>query len=143
MSVLLLLVVAIPAEAPAVVAAEEPESHWATRPVGVADEINLAALWALLDDRPYDVDDVLKFKTIATHKDGSTWVVFVPEPLTDRLAKLSESQLGDVAARWVEMPSVKERRFYEPAFRQGLADLRQLAIQARAKQKALLVRVTV
>jgi hypothetical protein len=41
------------------------------------------------------------------------------------------------------MPSVKERRFYEPAFRQGLADLRQLAIQARAKQKALLVRVTV
>jgi hypothetical protein len=109
----------------------------------VADEINLAALWALLDDRPYDVDDVLKFKTIATHKDGSTWVVFVPEPLTDRLAKLSESQLGDVAARWVEMPSVKERRFYEPAFRQGLADLRQLAIQARAKQKALLVRVTV
>ena len=143
MSILILVVVAAPAEAPAIVAMEEPEARWSTQAIGVADELNLAALWAVLEGRPYNVDDVAQFITLAKHREGFTWIVVVPNRLTELLAKIGETELQAVAARWKDVPVVKERGGYEPAFPDGLAKLRKLAIQARSKGKALLIQVTV
>lgn len=143
MSLLFLVVVAAPVEAPAIVAAEEPEARWSTQTVSVADELNLAALSAALKGRPYNADDVRSFVTLAKRREGSTWIVLVPDRLTELLAKLGDTEVQAVAARWKEMPVVKERGGYEPAFHDGLAKLRKLAIQARSKGKALLIQVTV
>lgn len=143
MSILILVVVAAPAEAPDIVATEEPAARWSTQAVGVADELNLAALWAVLEGRAYNVDDVTRFITLAKHREGSTWIVVVPKRLTELLAEIREPELQAVANRWKEVPVVKEREGYEPAFPDGLAKLRKLAIQAQAKGKALLIQVTV
>jgi hypothetical protein len=142
MSILFDAVIAEPMDAPAIMKAEDL-SPWSGQSLSIGDEDSLAELWAVLENRPYNVDDTLRFKTLARQEDGSTWMVLVPEPLVSALAGLAESQLPTIAGRWRELAKLREPRLYGPAFDDNLAKLRSQALRAKRAKKPLLIMVTV
>lgn len=142
MSILFDAVIAEPVEAPTIMRAEDL-SRWSGLSLSIGDEVSLAELWAVLENRAYSVDDTLRFRVLATRAEGSTWVVLVPQQLVSLLADLAEHQLPTVAQRWKEMAKSREPMLYGPAFDDNLGKLRRQALRARDAKRPMLIMVTV
>jgi hypothetical protein len=66
--------------------------------LGGIDTLKMSTLWAIIDEKTWDVDSMDRFETVyATEEE---WMHRIPDELTKKLALLDDSKLTRVSKEW-------------------------------------------
>jgi hypothetical protein len=144
MGVLSDIVVADPADAAAINAAEGAHlERWPCLESKDIDPVKLGTLWQILSGgSPGDVDAVSAYMldTILDQPgDSGPWVFLVPEPLTSALAALDDAAQAPVARAWAATEEFVLGRWQVDDVRDYLRELTARARAAREAGKSLLL----
>jgi len=109
------------------------------------DGIKLGGLYCILTGTTYTIDFVADFmgerSIVYQESEEGPWVHLVPHDLTARVARLSPTDISQVAVRWSKTEEFDPKYFEWPpdAVKQFLVDFAALARQAVSEGKSVLM----
>ncbi|WP_455209434.1 hypothetical protein [Kaarinaea lacus] len=107
------------------------------------DPANLAALYFLINDKPY-CDTYLQQFSVLHHNDKTCdSLVEMPRSLCDSLASLPSQQLPRVLNNWQEKEGFSLGHWHEEFKRNVLLNLVQLSKECQDRQQSLILKVRV
>ncbi len=129
-------------EAEKVAAASAPTGRWKGMAAKGLDQVKLAKLWALLEDRsPADEPDE-EFTLLAQQSDEGPWVFRIPPALTELLARLDDGRVRSKARDWAAIEEFEADGWSGEEVRAALAELCGLAREATKQETSLLLWVS-
>jgi hypothetical protein len=96
------------------------------------DTLKLSMLWAIIDDREWDVDLMDMFKDVKSTQ--SEWTHRVPNELTHKIAGIEDPELGRVAS---ELSTTEEMSCSPTEAKELLMEIASIAQRAIQTQRAL------
>jgi hypothetical protein len=130
------LLLATPNDTPAILASDYPLGTFKGVSIDGLDPLKLAALHALLAERPFG--DVLRdYRPVAQASPAGPWLVRLPSELILILGKVAPQDQASVAARWASTDEVQEVGWSQEFADQFLGRLVPLAQTASFEGKEL------
>lgn len=137
MGVLTDLVIADKSEAENVANSFEPSSEWNGFDAKGHNEITLGTLLCILRNKQFDVDIAEEFPLLAQASEDGAWVFEVPNDLVIRLNRLNDSEIPDIASKWLQTDEMKDAdNDYAENF---INELKLLATESLNQQKSILM----
>lgn len=137
------LIAAQAEEALAILATQGHANVWATLEAKGVDQVKLASLALILQDKPLAPAAVSQyvqsFKLLASGGEDGPWMDLLPEDLLLALAALPQAQVPVAAAAWVATPEAQQDRWDLPDVEDFLRELSALAASAAAQGQQLLL----
>lgn len=107
------------------------------------DPVNLAALYFLINDKPY-CDTYLQQFSVLHHDDKTcNSLVEMPQSLCDSLAALPSQQLNRVLDNWQEKEGFSLSHWHDEFKRSVLLNLVELSKACQDRQQSLMLKVRV
>lgn len=107
------------------------------------DPASLAALYFLINDKPYCDSYLQQFAVLHHDHDTCNSLVEMPGSLCDALASLPRQQLQRVVAQWEERQDIALAHWQEDFKRGVILKLMELSRQCRERRQSLLLKVCV